>query len=190
METFIAHNDCDTLIVKKAIELSETMSVEVVAEDTDILVMLLHHVTRAPRDILLRTKGDIYSIQDIHDALTEREIEVVLFIHSFSGCDTVSFIYRQSKVGLIQKLSKDNQEFETVFPVLLSQDALQEEIVDAGLSLFIFIYGDIDVSLHIHRLRRYHKMTAKSVLRPEAFPPTDGAAKKHVLRSYLQFHDW
>ena len=63
METFIPHNDCDTLIVKKAIELSETMSVEVVAEDTGILVMLLHRVTRAPRDILLRTKGDIYNIQ-------------------------------------------------------------------------------------------------------------------------------
>ena len=77
------------------------MSVEVVAEDTDILVMLLHHVTRAPREILLRTKGYIYSIQDIHDALTEREREIVLFIHSFCGCDTVSSIYWQSKVGLL-----------------------------------------------------------------------------------------
>ena len=70
--------------------------------------MLLHHVTRAPRDILSSTKGDIYSKQDIHDALTEREKEKVLFIHSFSGCDTVSSIYRQNKVGFLQKLSKDN----------------------------------------------------------------------------------
>ena len=46
------------------------------------------------------------------------------------------------------------------------------------------------MSLQIHRLGRYHKMTAKSVLRPEALPPIDGAEKKHVLRSYLQFHDW
>ena len=122
METFTAHNDCDTLIFKKATELSETMSVEVVAEDSDILVMLLHHVTRAPRDILLRTKGDIYSIQDIHDALTEREKERVLFIHSFSGCDTVSSIYRQSKVGFLQTTKNWKQYF-------LSQDALQEEIV-------------------------------------------------------------
>ena len=33
-------------------------------------------------------------------------------------------------------------------------------------------------------------MTAKSILRPESLPPTDGAATQHILRAYLQYHDW
>ena len=107
-----------------------------------------------------------------------------MFIHAFTGCDTVSSLYRQGKVGLFNKFSCDNEDLSSIFSVLLSVDVLQAEIIEAGLCLFKFVYGDINISLSEHRSIRYHKMTAKSALHPEALPPTEGAATQHVYRAY------
>ena len=69
-------------------------------------------------------------------------------------------------------------------------DTLQANIIEAGLYLFQFVYGYIMTSLQDHRFTRFSKMTAKAVLYPEALPPTNGAATQHILRAYLQYHDW
>ena len=190
IETCVAQDDCDTLIVKKALELGQTMPVDVRAEDTDVLVMLIHHMPKSPNDIHMCTKAGSYSISSIRKELNEVERERLLFIHSFSGCDTVSSIYRQSKVGLLKKLCEMNEELVLKFATLLSLDPSKQKIIDAGLHLFQLIYGDANVSLKKHRYNKYHQMTAKSILRPEGLPPTDGAATQHTLRAYLQYRDW
>ena len=115
IETCAAKDDCDTLIVKKAIELAQSMPVHVRAEDTDILVMLVHHIPRCPNDIQMITKSDTYSIMDICNKLTDVGKDRLLFVHSFTGCDTVSGIYRHSKNGLLQKLCKTDEDLAVRF---------------------------------------------------------------------------
>lgn len=190
IETHTADNDADTLLVRKVLEQQKSEPVDVIAEDTDILVMLIHHMPSSQNDIRFITKGGTYSISNIREKLNEQEKERLLFIHAFSGCDTVSSLFRQSKIGLLEKLCKGGEDLKIAFETLLSVDALQMEVVEAGLVLFSFIYGDINVSLEQHRYIKYHQITAKTILKPEALPPTSDAATQHVLRAYLQYHDW
>ena len=160
------------------------------AEDTDILVMLVHHIPRCPNVIQMITKSDTYSIMDIRNKLTDVEKDRLLFVHSFTGCDIVSGIYRHSKKGLLQKLCKTDEDLVVRFGTLLSLEAPKQEIIDAGIYLFQLIYGDPKVSLAKHRYNKYYQMTATSKLRPEGLPPSEGAATQHVLRAYLQYRDW
>ena len=55
------------------------------------------------------------SIMGIRNTLTDVEKDRLLFVHSFSGCDTVSGIYRQSKKGLLQKLCKTDEDLAARF---------------------------------------------------------------------------
>ena len=128
--------------------MGQSISVEVIAEDTDILVLLIHHVTTENKQVTLRTRAGHYSIQDIQASLTDLQRARILFIHAFSGRDTVSSIFRQGKVGLFQKLCGDSPDLQdTVFVILLSMDTLQADIIEVGMYLFQFVYGDIMTSL-------------------------------------------
>ena len=131
-------------------------------------------------------------IKEIPNQLTETVQNRLLFLHAFSGCDTVSGIYRQTKVGLLQKLCSQHNDLEGVFAEVMSLNAIQEKVVDTGLMLFWYIYGYINKSLYNHGLTWCHKMTATKIKLECLSPPspTDGAAKEHILHSYLQYHDW
>ena len=50
-ETTVANDDHDTLIANKDIDLSTAFSVELMAEDCDVLVLLKHHGARTTGDI-------------------------------------------------------------------------------------------------------------------------------------------
>ena len=99
-----ANDDCDTLLVKEAITCSATSTVEVIAEDCDILVLLLYHGESSGNEIFFSTSKGTFNIKEISANLTDNECNRLLFIHSFYRCDTVSVIYRHSKVAILKKL--------------------------------------------------------------------------------------
>ena len=191
MKTYVADDDGDTLIVKEVLRMSLTMSVEVLGEDTDLLILLIHHVKVEHKHIVFTTRGGSYSIQSIQNSLSDLQRARILFIHSVSGCDTVSSIFRQGKVGMFTKLCQDTPALQDyVFSVLLSTESSKDDIIEAGLKLLQYIYGSMTTSLQDHRFSKYNKMTAKAGLRPEGLPPSSGAATQHILRAYLQYNDW
>ena len=54
-ETTVENDDSDTLIANKDIDLSTASSVDLMAEDCDVLVPLKHHGTRSAGDIFFTT---------------------------------------------------------------------------------------------------------------------------------------
>lgn len=89
-------DDVDTSIVRAALDEARESAVEVRAEDTDVMVMLIHHAANHP--IFLTTaKETSYDVGKIREALPERYRKYLIFLHSFSGCDTVSAISGFSK---------------------------------------------------------------------------------------------
>ena len=77
-------------------------------EDTDIMVLLIHHAANHP--IFLTTaKETSYDIAKIREALPERYQKYLIFLHSYSGCDTVSAISGFSKSTLINKLCETDK---------------------------------------------------------------------------------
>ena len=99
IEVHVATDDADTMIVSKALNLSLQSEVEIKAEDTDILCLLIHH----DNDIVMTTRSDSHSIGNIVNALDPTQKELLLFIHSFSGSDTVRSIYGFGKEAILKK---------------------------------------------------------------------------------------
>ena len=118
-----------------------------------------------------------------------KHIENLLLCHSFSGCDTVSSIYGFGKVNILKKMCHDKAPSEAINK-LKGLRALKEDIADAGVRLFQYLYGQQDVPLNQQRYEKYNKLMVKGTFKPEKLPPTSEGAAQHALRSYLQYHDW
>ena len=159
-------------------------SVEVRAEDTDVLVMLVHH--RANHPVFLTTAKDTsYDVRKIREALLERYRKYLIFLHSFSGCDTVSAIS-----GLLSKLCQTNKS-ERTMDVFSDIRAKKSDIIKAGCELFKYIFrGNPSEDLEDLRFDIFSKRAAAGSIKPEKLPPTTGAAAQHSLRAYLQTRYW
>ena len=113
-KSFIVHqssNDADTLIVKYAIELALAGNVcTVIADDTDILVLLMYYFQPHMTDILLfstaskhsKSRQKIVSLKNVIDAMDPFIKENILFAHAWSGCDTTSSTYGQGKSTILK----------------------------------------------------------------------------------------
>ena len=52
-----AKDDCDTFIVKTALKIARTDHVEVFLEDTDVIVMLVHHSSAVSKQMYFTTNS-------------------------------------------------------------------------------------------------------------------------------------
>ena len=107
VNTYVVHqasNDADTLIVKTAIEIAENnVPVTVVANDTDVLVLLLYHFQTNMADLYMHyevskrggAKIDLLSIRSIRESIGDSSARQLLVVHAISGCDTKSSLYGQ-----------------------------------------------------------------------------------------------
>ena len=103
IETLQASDDAGVLIVNTTIEKSNSTLVAVIGEDVDLAVLLMVK-TPTNRDILLvkpgrgKVKTSTYSVQEMQHL----GMKDILFLHTFTGCDTTSAAFRKSKVAFIK----------------------------------------------------------------------------------------
>lgn len=195
-----AVSDADTMIVDCALKTARNTAVTVVANDTDILVLLIYHFQSSMCDIFLhcevssRTSGrlSVSSIRDIRSAIGDNAAEQILAIHAVSGCDSTSALYGQGK-GSVWKKVTGSQQFRPLTDVINACDASHESVVAAGLQFLVLLYGGRKYdSLNSLRYARYMDLTASSTvpLRPERLPPTENAARFHIYRVHFQVVQW
>ena len=99
--------DADTLIVKSVLDLARSGYVTTtVADDTDILVLLLHHYrSTAMADIFLLSEAakrqrqgiKFINVRRLVNLLGQTLVSHLLFIHAWSGCDTTSAIFTKER---------------------------------------------------------------------------------------------
>ena len=85
----------------------------VVADDTDILVLLVHHLRPAMANIYLlmqptsgKNKGPrIINIREVQQHKCSVATKHILAIHALSGCDTTSALYGHGKVAVYKRLT-------------------------------------------------------------------------------------
>ena len=95
LEGFEVHHeddDAETYIVATALEKATTSSVALVANDTDILVLLLHKadMNLHPLYLALKKTKRIWNIVEAKEKLGPNICNALLSIHSTSSCDTTS----------------------------------------------------------------------------------------------------
>ena len=144
-----SHGDADTLIVSTALEIAASgRKVSVVADDTDVLILLLYHWNDEMADIFFyseakRNKNNIvplYSIKDVSVSLGNTLKVLILFIHPWSGCATTSSIYGLGRTSIIEKYQK-SKHLREISSLFGTDGVTQAQISEAGLSLFAVCYG-------------------------------------------------
>ena len=194
----VAGNDADTLIVQNSLEFARNdMPVVTVANDTDILILLLYHFEHEMAEIYMRldTRAgctSTVSIRCLREEIGDIVAKQLLVIHALGGCDTTSALFGHSKVTIYRKISK-NYAASSLCSVMGNTSANHTEVQIAGMQLFRIIYGfKCDESLNHYRYSSYMNMLATSTtqLKPERLPPTENAAKFHFYRVHLQVIEW
>ncbi|KAK6191116.1 hypothetical protein SNE40_002860 [Patella caerulea] len=195
-----ASGDADVLIVPTAIESAQHHDTVLIGEDTDLLVLLFHHIKDAKNKVFFTTEPKKMSLKPTKcwDITTARSLlgpslcEHLLFLHAVSGCDTTSRLYGVGKQAVLTKARKDDFLIQQA-RVFMDQTSSKEEIVKAGERAVVHLYnGKPHESVDVLRLQKFHDKARSSVavVQPHALPPTSAAVKYHSLRVYLQVQTW
>ncbi len=128
--------DADSQIVSAAIALaSDGKHTAVIADDTDILVLLLFHWNADMADIHLRSERKKaqnipLKLIDIREAAKHSEQTVlpqILAIHAWGGCDTTSAVFGHGKCRIL-KLAQQSQEVRQWCAVFAQEDATRDAV--------------------------------------------------------------
>lgn len=190
-----AEGDADLLIVQEAVNMASRKVTHVIAEDTDIFVLLCHHIKPDSLPLFmvsqkLNVKHPIWNIGEMRLQLGEECCRCLPFMHALCGCDTTS---RLNNIGKGVVLKKQSVLFECAVP-FLSVTSTHEEIKNAGERALIQLYSSSSdcASLDELRKKKFQGKVIKSLRSVDVkdLPPTSDSAKYHSFRVYYQTQVW
>ncbi len=117
----------------------------------------------------------VWKIHNLVMKAGEAVIPHLLFVHAWSGCDTVSAIFGQGKTNLLKKL-KESEELKDISVLMSDPQATAEQIGEGGIRVLISMYGGkCRDSLTGLRYAKFMEMVASSrtSLNPKKHPPTE-----------------
>jgi len=194
-----AYSDADTTIVPVATNFARkcTSPVAVLAEDTDILALLLHHKQPDMQDIYFVSEAKkgrggkmvgakCISIGAVQNKIGADACQCMLAVHSLGGCDTTSAIFGHGKVTVFTKITKDNG-LRSHCLTLQSRLATVEQVCSASTELLVALYGGKAGSkLSDMRYAAYCNVSLSRRFQPERLPPSASAARMHSMRVHCQ----
>lgn len=142
-----AQEDADTTIVSVAVTIAASRkSVRVVADDTDVLVMLVHHFKQEGADIYMMSdsearKGHSVPIRDIQRSIGDEATRQLLVIHAISGCDTTSALFGVGETSCYKKLTSSSSVTATLTNTIMKPDSGQDDVGKTGMQLLVHMYG-------------------------------------------------
>ena len=141
--------DADAFISATALSLASSTKkkVVVIADDTDIFVMLNYHWQKEMMDIIFYQhrlqKG--WRVESLSPKLVDVK-EHLLFIHGMTGCDTTSAPFGKDKKSFLNLLLKSKylQELSIIMSDIWAE---KQEIGDASIKAFIKYGGNEEDTL-------------------------------------------
>ena len=135
-------DDADTIIAATAIEYASSSDVTVVADDTDVILLLVHHFQNSMKNVYFRSDkaSKTWNVRDIVRHLSPVLKEHILFIHAWSGCDTTSAIFGQGKTSFCKKM-KTSAKLQALSKRISDPAAAEDDVIQAGLQVFLHTYG-------------------------------------------------
>ena len=139
-EVINCEGDADTTIVGKAINqaAASSNSVVVVASDTDIAVMLMYHWKDSMADVIFHLERfqQGWSMKSV----TPTEIkEHLLFIRTWTGCDTVSAPFGKGKTSFLQLFAK-SEELKDISTCMTDVWATVDDVGNQSIDAFRILY--------------------------------------------------
>ena len=162
-----------------------------IGEDTDLLVLLIHH---SPVDKSMFFKSEIKGrrLWDIKTLKHELGFlcRYMPFIHALLGCDTTSRVFGLGKNQAFQYIAEPN--FQSSADVFLDPRSSRSAVKDAGENIMLHLYKTTAKTLGEARDRKFKQkaVAAKVYVQPQMLPPTSDAAEFHSRRVYHQVQTW
>ena len=136
-----ASGDADVLIVKTALELAQTGETILIADDTDLLVLLCYHANRddgyniffTPQPKASAKSVKVWNIKEMRKSLGDVVCSNILFIHALLGCDSTSSVYGIGKAASLRKVM-NNRNFSN-WQKCLARIAVQKRLLKLGRRL-------------------------------------------------------
>ena len=180
-----ASGDADLLIVQTALKAAKYYPTVLTGEDTDLLVLALHHFTNEKALYFTYEPKQSQQLAEVWNIGHAKQIlgkicHGILEFHAFSGCGTTSCIHSVGKPALLEKYQKSNQ-FQKLTTISLDPSANKDNIIDAGQQLMLSITGATKKEKAIKEKRLadyYKKLGGKSAVKPESFGRTSDATTK------------
>lgn len=202
------HPEADTRVILHMIEADKNTPGDIVvrASDTDILVLLLHHIHRITVTVWMEvgTKGQgnlrYVNVTKIAAAIGKSMCAALPGLHAFTGCDYTSAFSRKGKnrpYSVVSKSDKFQRAFES-----LSKTVLTEEVIATLKEFVCVLYGARKpVPLNKHRFnvveKTYkRKATAKhpfdklKSIEGSSIPPCESELAPHIDRCAFVARLW
>ena len=195
-----ASGDADLLIVQTAVAAANIRQTVVIADDTDVLVLLIHHAAEVASNVWFQPTpkrntqkmNRCWNIGATRTHLGTNVTKYILFAHAILGCDTTSRVFGIGKKNAVTKLKGDNSFLQQA-EVFMTDKEDTSNVIKAGERALLSLYnGHKNETLDELRLCKFHEKTTCStvLVEPRTLPPTSAAAKYHSLRVYLQVQVW
>ena len=133
--------------------------------------MLVKHVSSVAHPVFVTTSTGTYHMQEIQRRLTHTQREYITICHAFTGCYTVSSIFGHGKYTVFKKMCETPTMYRH-FDVFNSPTSTNDEIINAGVAIFQFIYNAPGVDLSQTRYDLFCKKAAAGISSPENLPLT------------------
>ena len=132
--------DADSKIVSTALEVSKKSTTTVVADDTDVAIMLLYHwkSTLSPIFFFQERGKKCWNIGSCQEDIQDIR-EHLLFIHAWTGCDSTSAINGKGKPTFVNALKKS--ETLRLISETISDYWATHEVTMSSVKAFQEIYG-------------------------------------------------
>ncbi|KAJ8672055.1 hypothetical protein QAD02_003314 [Eretmocerus hayati] len=194
IQSKIASEDADTLIVQTAVELkiSTAEPIAVVGTDIDLVILLIDQCPEGEniyfRKMGKQNKSTLYNTAD-HQYLKQ----YILFAHAFAGCDTTCAFFNKGKRAIISMLDKNTALQESV-QCFYREDKTIDELLAVSRVLIAHLYNfkENELSMTEMRYRTYlhleHTVDREKCLK--LLPPTEASLREHVKRVYYQMQTW
>ena len=195
-----SEGDADLLIVQEAVAAASYTDTILVVDDTDLLVLLIHHAKDTTFTVFFRPEkkqasklqGRCWNIKELRSALGSLVCDNILFLHALLGCDTTSRIFGIGKPSALSVLKK-SPIFCRAAERFRDATSRKTDITAAGEIALVALYGGSeDQSLndlrHIHFCKKVS--SSSSFVEPRILPPTSASAMYHSFRVYYQIQMW
>ena len=161
------------------------------SEDTDVIVLLIHHFQEIGCEQLFMYCGKnekrYIPIHAIYNALSPGERNILLPVYCLSGCDTVSTFHGIGKAKVFRVLRKDADNLQDLADLGKNSELTAEQ--EKACTRFVAsLYGKPHC-ISINRLRA-EKATSTINIASKKLPPTEDALHLHIIRALYQLLIW
>ncbi|KAJ8875737.1 hypothetical protein PR048_023636 [Dryococelus australis] len=116
----------------------------------------------------------------------------ILFIDSFTECDTTCAIFIKNKLSILKCFLKMPNETKAIANIFYDPTSTPDAVAQTGEEMFLTMYqapsSERDLINHLYN--SFVKSSIKVKANLASLPLTQGAAKQHSFRVYLQTQQW